>query len=53
MTLKSDAMFEEKLTLGSKNDIWSLMRAVAGLKICIMVAYFCRNYVMIQLKKDR
>ena len=25
MTLKSDAMFEEKLTLGSKNDIWSLM----------------------------
>ena len=25
MTLKSDAKFEEKLTLGSKNDIRSLM----------------------------
>ena len=25
MTLKSDAKFEEKLTLGSKNDIGNLM----------------------------
>ena len=25
MTLKSDAKFEEKLTLGSKNDIWNFV----------------------------
>ena len=29
------------------------MRAVQSLKICILVDYFCRKYVMIQLKKDR
>ena len=25
MTLKSDAKFEEKLTLGSKNNMWNLV----------------------------
>ena len=30
MTLKSDAKFEEKLTLGSKNDMRNLMNFYAG-----------------------
>ena len=114
MTLKSDAKFEEKLTLGSKNDmrnlvnfnassgksenlhfdvlllsiaykvsakkvknylswhwrviqtlkknwlsVWkitwrilvNLMPAVESLKICTLMGYFCRKYVMFELKK--
>ena len=43
MTLKSDAKFEEKLTLGSKNDMRNLaMRAVASLKICTLMCFFCQ-----------
>ena len=117
MTLKSDAKFEEKLTLGSKNDMrnlvnfnvtsgkseslhfdvllfsiaykvpakkvqknylswhwkkiqtlkknwlfvwkmtwenwWTLTRAVESLKICTLMGYFCRKYVMFELKKYR
>ena len=36
MKMKSDAIFEEKLALGSKNDVRNLMnlvRAVASVKI--------------------
>ena len=52
MTLKSDAKFEEKLTLGSQNDIsWILMRAVASLKIGTLMCYFCRKYIMFEPKK--
>ena len=55
MTLKSDEMFEEKLLVPKTTwgIWWILMRAVQSLKICILVDYFCRKYVMIQLKKDR
>ena len=117
MTLKSDAKFEEKLTLGSKNDMrnlvnfnvtsgkseslhfdvllfsiahkvpakkvqknylswhwkkiqtlkknwlfiwkmtwgiwWTLTWAVESLKICTLMDYFCRKYVMFELKRYR
>ena len=117
MTLKSDAKFEEKLTLGSKNDMrnlvnfnvtsgkseslhfdvllfsiaykvsakkvqknylswhwkkiqtlkknwlfiwkmtwgiwWTLTWAVESLKICTLMGYFCRKYVMFELKRYR
>ena len=33
MTMKSDAKFEEKLTLGSKNT--------KSLKMCTLMCYFC------------
>ena len=54
MTLKSDAKFEEKLTLGSKNDMKNLMNfnaAVASLKICTLMCYCCRKYVMFEPQK--
>ena len=50
MTLKNDAKFEEKLTLGSKNDMRNL---VESLKICIFMGYFCRKYVMSELRRFR
>ena len=57
MTLKSDAKFEEKLTLGSRNDMrnWVnlIMQAVASLKNFTLIGYFCRKYVMFELKKCR
>ena len=57
MTLKSDAKFEEKLTLGSRNDMrnWVnlIMQAVASLKNFTLTGYFCRKYVMFELKKYR
>ena len=41
MTLTSDVKYEEKFTLGSKNDIrelmQNLMQPVARLKICTLV----------------
>ena len=43
MTLKRDAKFEEKLTIGSKNymnNLWILLRAVASLEICTLMYYF-------------
>ena len=46
MTLKSDAKFEEKLTLGSKNDMRNLVnfnvQAGASLEICTLMCYFCQ-----------
>ena len=44
MTLKKDLNFEEKLTFCLKNDM---------LKICTLMGYFCRKYVMFELKKYR
>ena len=57
MTVKSDAKFEEKLTLGSRNDMrnWVnlIMQAVASLKNFTLIGYFCRKYVMLEPKKYR
>ena len=56
MTLKNDAKCEEKLTLGSKNDmrnLVNLMRAVASLKIYTFMCYFCCKYIMLEPKKYR
>ena len=50
---KKDPNFEEKLTFCLKNDIRNLVtltRAVESLKICILMGYFCRKYVMFELK---
>ena len=52
---KSYAKFEEKLTLGSKMTWgiwWILARAVESLKVCT-AGYFCKKYVMLELKKYR
>ena len=32
---------------------WILTREVESLKICTLIIYFCRKYVMIELKKQR
>ena len=48
--LKKNWLLVPKTTWGIR---WILMRAVQSLKICILVGYFCRKYLMIQLKKDR
>ena len=56
MTRKSDAKFEEKLTLGSKNDVKNLVNiwlTVASLEICTLICYFCRKYIMFESKKYR
>ena len=103
MALKSDAKFEEKLTLSSKNDMknwenwqinsmssfikkvqrnhlswhwkkiqtlkknwlftwkmtwwtwiwWTLTWTVESLKIFTLMSYFCRKYVMFELKRYR
>ena len=41
MTLKSDAKFEEKRTLGSKTDMVNFMRVVTILKIFFLIWYVC------------
>ena len=54
MTLKSDAKFEEKLTLGSKNDMRNLVNFNASSgksENCTLMGYFCRKYVIFELKK--
>ena len=54
ITLKSDAKFEKKLTLCSKNDMrWILVRAMASLKNCILMCYFGQKYIMFEPKKYR
>ena len=57
MTLKSDAKFEKKRTLASKNNMrnWVnvIMQAVASLKIFTLIGYFCKKYVMFVLKEHR
>ena len=49
MTLKSDAKFEEKLTIGCRNDI----RNFGNLEIFILMCYFYRKYTMFERLKYR
>ena len=54
--MKSDAIFEENLVLGSKNDtrnLMNLVRAVASVKISTLMCHFCRKFTMFELKKYR
>ena len=56
MTLKSDAKFEENLTLGSKmiwGISWILMRAVASLKFALQCSAFVKSILCLSLKKYR
>ena len=56
MTLKRDSNFEEKLTFCLKitrGIRWTLTKAAASLKICTLMDYFFRKYVMFELKKYR
>ena len=50
MTLKKDPNFEEKLARGIW---WTLMPAVENLKICTLMGYYCRKYVMFEQKRYR
>ena len=49
-TLKKNWLFVWKMTWGIW---WTLTRAVESLKICTLMGYFCRKYVMFELKKYR
>ena len=54
MTLKSDAKFEEKLTLGSKNDTRYLVNfhlTTQKSKHFTSMGYFCPKYMRFELKK--
>ena len=56
MTLKSDAKFEEKLTLGSKNDMRNLVNfhpTTQKSKNFTSMGYFCPKYMRFELKKYR
>ena len=56
MKLKSDAKFEEKLTLGSKNDMRNFVKFNAGSgksENLHLMCYFCRKYIMFEPKKHR
>ena len=56
MTLKSDAKFEEKLTLGSKNDMKYLVNFSTGSgksEISTLLCYFCRKCIMFEPKRYR
>ena len=55
MTLKSDAKFEEKLALGSKNDMMNLVNfnASSGKSENLHLCYFCQYHIKFQLKKYR
>ena len=46
--LKKDWLFIWKLTWGIW---WTLTLAVESLKLCTMIGYFCKKYVMIELKR--
>ena len=49
-SLKKNWLLVPKMTWGIW---WILMRAVASLKICTLLGYFCRKYVMFELKRYR
>ena len=51
MTLKSDAEFEIKLTLDMRNFV--SFNASSGKKICTLICYFCRKYIMFEPKMYR
>ena len=56
MTLKSDAKFEEKPTLGSKNDMKHLVNfhpTTQKSKNFTWMGYFCPKYMRFGLKKFR
>ena len=56
MTLKNNANFEEKLTLGSKNDIKNLVSShpmTQKSKNFTLMRYFCPKYFRFELKKYR
>ena len=51
---KSYFSWQWEKTLGSKKTWeigWTLMWAVENLKICTLIDYFCRKYIMFELKK--
>ena len=49
-TLKKNWLFVWKMTW----EIWrTLIQAVESLKICTLMGYFCRKYVMFELRKYR
>ena len=53
MALKSNAKFEEKLTLGCKNDMRNLVNFNASSRkseIFTLIGYFDRKYVMFEAK---
>ena len=47
-TSKKNWLFVWKITWGIW---WTLTRAAESLKICTLMGYFCRNYVVFELKK--
>ena len=54
--MKSDAKFEEKLTLGFQNDMKHLVNfhpTTLKSKHFTSMGYFCPNYVRFELKKYR
>ena len=56
MMLKSEPNFEEKLNFCLKNNMRNLVIltwAMESLEICTLLGYFCRKYVMFELKKYR
>ena len=56
MTLKSDAKFEEKLTLSSKNDMKNLVNfdlTTQKSKNFASTGYFCPKYMRFELKDQR
>ena len=48
-TLKKNWLFIWKMTW----RIWTLTWAVESLKLCTLMDYFCRKYVMLELKRNR
>ena len=56
MTIKSDAKFEEKLTLGFKTDMKILVKfhpTTQKSKTFTSMGYFCPKYMRFELKKYR
>ena len=56
MTLKNDAEFKEKLTLGSKNDMRNLVNfhsITQKSENVTFMGYFCPKYMKYELKRYR
>ena len=56
MALKRDANFEEKLTLGSKNDIRNLVNfhpTTQKSEDFTLMGYFCLKYMRFELKEPK
>ena len=54
MIMKIDAKFEEKLTLGSKNDMRNLLdfnASKSNLKSCTLISYFRQKCIIFETKK--